>query len=88
MRVNRKYYFKDTAMFSEQLSPTKLYFKIILFAALAGKTGMLEHSERLKGDLPERTCLHEYAPLKRRSTSTRLHGAVPQKAVVFVTHRV
>jgi hypothetical protein len=88
MRVKRKYYFTDTAMFSKQLSPTTLYFKIILFAVLAGKTGMLEHSVRLKGDLPERICLLEYAPLKRRSTSTRLHGAVPQKAVVFVTHSV
>jgi hypothetical protein len=25
----------------------------------------------------------EYAPLKRRSTSTRLHGAISQKAVIF-----
>jgi hypothetical protein len=30
--------------------------------------------------------LKQYAPLKRRSSPMRLHGAISQKALIFVTH--
>jgi hypothetical protein len=29
-------------------------------------------------------CLHQYALLERLSTSTRLHGVMPKKAVIFI----
>jgi hypothetical protein len=29
-------------------------------------------------------CFHQYAPLKHKSTSLRLHGAISQKAVIFI----
>jgi hypothetical protein len=28
--------------------------------------------------------MNQYAPLKRRSTSMRLHGTFPQKSVIFI----
>jgi hypothetical protein len=61
--------------------PACVHFKYILYQELEKNLKMITFWEIAPFSLAE---AHRRRPLKRQSTSTKLHGAISQNAVIFI----